>query len=45
MNEEIEIIEEQTQEPATEIEGIVGQILLDEHVSPKGTLLYNEDGQ
>lgn len=45
-NDEIEITaaEEQNQPPADEIEGVVGQILIDEHTSPTGSYLYNEDG-
>lgn len=30
--------------PAYNIEGVVGQILIDEHASPTGSSLYNEEG-
>lgn len=47
MNDEIEIIlvDEQSQPPAYDIEGVVGQILIDEFSSPTGTFIYNEEGQ
>lgn len=46
-NDQIEIldIEERSQTPVFEIEGVVGQILIDEHTSATGTYLYNEEGR
>lgn len=45
--DQIEILtpEEQSQPPASDIEGVVGQILINEHASPTGTLIYNKEGK
>lgn len=50
MNDEIEIIfapDKFTPQPthAIDIETIVGEIIMNEHVSPKGTIVFNDEGQ
>lgn len=44
--DQIEILtpEEQSKPPAFDIESVDGQILIDEHMSPTGMFLYNEEG-
>lgn len=50
MNDEIEITfvpNQSTPQPihAPDIETIVGEIIINEHVSPTGTIVFNDEGQ